>query len=134
VEPVSILSIVIGALTIAVRGPLAIAPAATLRVYTRLTTSRSLTRVMALAFAPLAVAIFALPLGRGALADFLRLFGLFFVSGCLWLLISPGTYTLFANAVIDFAEDSTDDAIIRLIGIMATAIGVAMIYWGISAS
>ena len=39
--------------------------------------------------------------------------------------------TRFAHGAISFFESSVDEAIVRMLGLMAVAIGIAMIYFGI---
>ncbi len=130
-DPLSILCVLIGALIIAGRGPMIFAPAATLRFTKTLLSTDARIRGIALVLAPLAVALIALPLGEGEVAGILRFFGWLWAAAALWLLAAPGSYRRFASGVVSYFESSVDEAVVRMIGVVAVAIGVALIYFGL---
>ena len=130
-EPLSILCVLIGTLVIASRGPLIFAPSATLRFFNKLLATNARIRGIAAANAPLAAALITLPLGEGEMAGLLRFLGWLSTAATLWLLAAPDSYRRFAEGVLDFFESSIDEAIVRMMGGVASAIGIACIYFGI---
>ncbi len=130
-DPLSILCVLIGALIIAGRGPMIFAPAATLRFTNTLLSTDARIRGIAVVLTPLAVALIALPLGEGEVAGILRFFGWVWAAAALWLLAAPGSYRRFAGGVVSYFESSVDEAVVRMIGVVAVAIGVALIYFGL---
>ncbi len=129
-EPVSVLSVLIGILIIVTRGPMVFAPTATLRVLRKLVSTDRRVRGLALAVAPLALALVALPLGEGGLAAILRIFGWLWGSAAIWLLVTPGSYRSVVRVVLDFFERSGETTV-RAMGIVAVGLGVALIYFGV---
>lgn len=130
-DALSILCVVLGSLMIASRGPMIFAPAATLRFIDRLLSTDARIRGVAVALAPMAAALVALPLGEGKAAAILRVLGWIWVAAVLWLLVAPSSYRRFAGRVLGYFENSVDERIVRLIGVVAVAIGAALIYFGI---
>ena len=130
-DPLSILCVLIGTLIIATRGPMIIAPTATLRFFNKLLSTDARIRGIAALLTPLAVALIALPLGEGRMAGILRVFGWLWAAATLWLLAAPNSYRHLAVGVLGFFESSVDEAIVRMIGIVAVAIGIVLIYFGI---
>ena len=130
-DPVSILYVLLGILIIAGRGPLVFAPRASLRFIDRLISSDTRLRAVALFLALLAVPLVVFPGGEGVAAGFLRALGWLFAATTLWLLAAPDSYRRLARGVIGYFERSVDEAIVRIIGLVAVAIGVALIYVGI---
>ncbi len=130
-DPLSIVCVVIGILIIATRGPLVFAPTATLRVFERLISTDARIRVSGVAVAPFAVALIALPLGEGAAVEVLRALGWLWAGVTLWLLFAPGSYRRVVRGVLNFLGNSVDEATVRIIGLVAVAIGVALIYFGV---
>jgi uncharacterized protein YjeT (DUF2065 family) len=131
VDPLSTLCVLIGALIIAGRGPMIFAPAATLRFANTLLSTDARIRGIAVVLTPLAVALIALPLGEGEVAGILGLFGWLWAAAALWLLAAPGSYRRIAGGVVSYFESSVDEAVVRMIGVVAVAIGVALIYFGL---
>jgi hypothetical protein len=130
VDPLSTLCVLIGALIIAGRGPIIFAPAATLRFANTLLSADARIRGIAVVLMPLAVALIALPLGEGG-AGILRFSGWLWAAAALWLLAAPGSYRRFAGGVVSYFDSSVDEAVVRMIGVLAGAIGVALIYLGL---
>ena len=128
-DPLSVLCVLIGTLIIA--GPMIFAPTATLRFFNRLLATDARIRGSGVVLAPLAVATIALPPGEGEVAGILRVLGWLWAAASLWLLVAPSSYRGFAGGVLGYFESSVDEAVIRMLGVVAVAIGVALIYFGI---
>jgi hypothetical protein len=125
------LCIVVGAFIIVVRAPMVFAPSAALRFFSWLVSTDARIRGLALVIAPLALALIVLTRAQGAVAGALHVLGWGFAAATLWLLAAPGSYRLVARGVLDFMESSIDMAIVRMLGLVAVSIGVALIYVGI---
>ncbi len=130
-DPLSGLCVLIGTLIIAGRGPMIFAPTATLRFFNRLLSTDARIRGSGVVLAPLAVATIALPPGEGEVAGILRVLGWLWAAASLWLLVAPSSYRRFAGGVLGYFESSVDEAVIRMLGVVAVAIGVALIYFGV---
>ena len=130
-DPLSILCVLIGTLIIAGRGPMIFAPTTTLRFFNRLLSTNARIRGIGVVLALLAAATIALPLGDGEVAGILGVLGRLWVAASLWLLVAPSSYRRFAGGVISYFESSVDEAVVRMIGVVAVAIGVALIYFGL---
>jgi uncharacterized protein YjeT (DUF2065 family) len=131
VDALSVLCILLGVLIIVTRGPMIVAPRATLRFYERLLSTDARVRGIGLVIGPLAVALVAFTSGEEGAAGILRALGWLSAAATLWLLAVPSSYRRLAQGVLDFFESSVDPAIVRIIGLLAVAIGVALIYVGI---
>ena len=57
--------------------------------------------------------------------------GWLLAASMLWLLVLPGTYRALAQDVIGFAQESTDTAIVRWVGLMAIGLGTWLVSLGI---
>lgn len=130
-DSLSILCILIGTLIIAVRAPMIFAPSATLRFFDRLISTDTGIRGIGLMIAPLALALVALSRGDEPAAGILHALGWLFAAATLWLLAAPGSYRRIARGVLDYFERSVDLAIVRIVGLVAVAIGLALIYVGV---
>ncbi len=130
-EPLSMLCVLIGILIIAVRAPMVFAPSATLRFFDRLISTDTGIRGIGLVIAPLALALVVLARGEGSAARILYALGWIYAAATLWLLAAPGSYRRLARGVLGYFESSVDMAIVRILGLAAVAIGVALIYVGI---
>ena len=129
----SIFCIVVGILIIVSRGPLIFAPNATLRAYDRLifATNARLRIHSASGVGILAVSLLLLPFGEGALAKFFYGLGWVVAAATLWIVLVPDVFRRFARGVLNFFENSVDDAILRFGGLLAVLAGIALIYVGI---
>jgi hypothetical protein len=127
---VSILYILLGVLIIVTRGPLIIAPRATLDFYRRLMSTNAGVRGLGLVTGVLGAVFLLLPLGPGNAAGILRGLGWLWVAATVWLLSAPNSYRLLANSFIDTLDD---EAIGRILGLFAVVIGAALIYVGLYA-
>ena len=130
-DPLSTLCVLIGALIIAGRGPMIFAPVATLRFANTLLSTDARIRGSAVVLTALAVAIIALPLGAGEVAGILRAFGWLWAAVSLWLLAVPDSYRRLAGGTLNYFESSVDEAVVRIVGVVAVAIGLALIYFGL---
>lgn len=131
-DSLSIFCIVLGILTIVGRGPLIFAPRATLRAYDRLFISTNTRlRAFAVVIAALAMALLLLPSGEGSLAVFLHAVGWFMAVVALGILVFPDVVRKVARATLSFFENAVDDAVVRVLGLLAVVLGFALIYIGI---
>ncbi len=130
-DPLSTICVLIGALIVAGRGPMIIAPVATLRFANTVLSTDARIRGSAGVPTALAVAIVALPLGEGEVAGILRFFGWAWAATALWMLASPGSFRDLVGGVIGYFESSVDEAVVRMIGVASVALGVALIYFGL---
>lgn len=130
-EPLSILCVLIGVVIVIVRAPMVFAPRATLRLFDRLISTDTGIRGIGLAIAPLALALVVLAGGEGVAAGILHALGWLFSGATLWLLVAPGSYRRLARSVLGYFEASAGLAIVRILGLVAVAIGGALIYVGV---
>ncbi len=131
-DSLSVICIVIGIVTIVSRGPLIFAPRATLRVYDRwITSTNARFRAFGVAIATLAMALLLLSFGEGALAGFLHIVGWVVAAMALSMLVVPNVSRRFLCAIFGYIENSVDDAIVRVLGLLAVAVGAALIYVGV---
>ncbi len=130
-DPPSILCVFLGLLLIAGRGPVIFAPRATLRFFDRLISTDAGIRGIGAVLAPLAVALIVIPLGEGAVAGILHALGWLWAAGTLLLLAAPDSYRRIARGVLGYFESSVGEAIARVLGLVAVAIGIGLIYYGL---
>ncbi len=130
-DPPSILCVFLGLLLIAGRGPVIFAPRATLRFFDRLISTDAGIRGIGAVLAPLAVALIVIPLGEGAVAGILHALGWLWAAGTLLLLAAPDSYRRIARGVLGYFESSIGEAIARVLGLVAVAIGIGLIYYGL---
>jgi uncharacterized protein YjeT (DUF2065 family) len=79
----------------------------------------------------LAAALLLLPLGEGMLFDVLHVFGWIIAALALVTLLVPKILRRFILQFIDAVESSIPNAIVRVLGLVAIAAGLALIYVGI---
>lgn len=130
-EPLALLCILLGVLIVAVRAPLVFSPRATLRAYAALLSSVAGIRGVGVLLGLLALPLVVLAQDAGSLVGVLQALGWIFAFAALWLLLAPGMYRRLALPVLGFFESSIDMAIVRFVGVGATAIGLALIYAGL---
>ena len=127
----SIFCIVLGILIIVGRGPLIFAPSATLRAYDRLFLSTNTRlRAFAVVIAALAMTLLLIPFGDGSLAGFLHAVGWVMAAVALGILVFPDVPRKVARASVSFFENEVDDAVVRVLGLLAVVFGFALIYIG----
>lgn len=126
---VSLASIALGILMIAVRGPLIFAPQATLRVYGSLLATSARVRIMGCVFAPFGLATWlATADAESTLAQFVAVFSWALIAGGVFLLLLPGAYQRFALSILD----AFDDAALRVSGVLSVGIGMLFVYYGVA--
>ena len=131
-DSLSIMCIVLGTLTIVSRGPLIFAPSVTLRSYDRLIISTNARfRAFGVVIATLAMALLFLSFGEGALAGFLHAVGWVVAAMALLMLVVPNVSRRLLSAMFDYLENSVDDAIVRILGLLAVVVGAVLIYVGV---
>ena len=119
-------------MTIVVRGPLLVAPRATLRFYERLIFSTNARfRVFCVVFATLAMALLFSDFREGVLAGLLHTFGWFMATVALLFLVLPNVLRRFFQTIFGYIEESVDDVIVRIVGLLAVVFGLALIYVGV---
>ena len=130
-DPLAIVCFVIGIVIIAFRGPLIFAPQRTLRFYESVIATDARARLLGAILAAMGVAI--LVSGSGTAVFPFRVLGgfgwLLTVAGALVLLFPP-TYRRIGYSVLEFTKRSVGPIVLRAIGVIAVAIGVAFIYLG----
>ena len=128
----SIICIAVGILVIVGRGPLIFAPSATLRFYDRwLLSTNARFRVFGVVFATLAMALIFSDFGEGVLAGLLHTFGCFMATVALLFLVLPNVFRRFFQTIFGYIEESVDDGIVRIVGLLAVVFGFALIYVGV---
>ena len=131
-DSLSIMCIVLGTLTIVSRGPLIFAPSVTLRSYDRLIISTNARfRAFGVVIATLAMALLFLSFGERALAGFLHAVGWVVAAMALLMLVVPNVSRRLLSAMFDYLENSVDDAIVRILGLLAVVVGAVLIYVGV---
>ncbi len=127
----SVICIALGCLLIIGRGPYAFDPSRTFRAYRSFFTTNARARAGAVLVALLAAALLLLPLGEGMLFDVLHVFGWIIAALALVTLLVPKILRRFILQFIDAVESSIPNAIVRVLGLVAIAAGLALIYVGI---
>ena len=131
-DSLSIICIAVGILVIVRRGPLIFAPSATLRFYDKwFLSTNTRFRVFGVVFATLAMALLFSDFGEGALAGFLHAVGWVVAAMALLMLVVPNVSRRFLSAMFDYLENSVDDAIVRILGLLAVVVGAVLIYVGV---
>jgi hypothetical protein len=129
-DTISTLYVLLGVLIIATRGPMIFVPQATLRVLRRLVATDARVRVIGLLVVPLAAAAIQVPPGRPG-AEVLRVLGWIWAGAALWIVLAPGSYRWVTLGVVDFFDSSPGTSDMRMIGVLAVALGAGLIYFGI---
>jgi uncharacterized protein YjeT (DUF2065 family) len=128
-EPIAILVAFIGLLFMLGRGPMLFAPTATVDFYRRLISKTELIRRLGILILLLAVLVIAT--GRQAeaehagIAGAVEVFGWILAGVAIWLMASPKTYQRLALSIIDAISDP---AVLRVIGALSIAIGLALVW------
>ena len=121
----------LGVLVIVGRGPLAFDPSRTFRAYRSFFMTNARVRAWGVVVALLAAALLLLPLGEGMLSDIFYVFGWIIAALALVTLFVPKILKGFALQIIDNLEHSIPTALVRVLGLLAIAVGLAFIYIGI---
>ena len=130
-DALSIVCIVVGCLIIIGRGPLAFDPSRTLRWHKSLFTTNARLRAFGVFLAVGATALLLAPLGEGSLVGLLYALGWLLAIAALLFLIMPNILRSIIFLIFDFLEHSVPSAIIRVLGLVAIAAGLALIYVGV---
>lgn len=126
----ALMSVVAGALIIAVRGPFVLAPAASLAGSRWLLASRTRIRVAGVLFAALGLAMIssAQSSAQGAALVISILGWLWALAAVFLLLIFTSLYQRFIVGIMNALEDS---AVPRVAGVIGTLFGAFLVYLGI---
>ena len=128
---VAAISITLGLLIIATRGPLIFAPERTLRVYMSLLETSARGRAMACLLALAGLAALGGTAGADGMLSGVIAFiawGLLAVSGLLLLLPTAG------QRLMRSILDAFDTAALRILGVLSVGIGMLFVYFGAAAS
>ena len=127
----AIVSIILGFLIIATRGPLIFAPQGTLRVYLRVIKSPAQIRALACVLALMGLAALRGAAGsEGTLSTAIEVIGVWLLAGSVFLLLLPAIYQRFARSILD-ALDSTA---LRALGLVGVGVGALFVYFGAAAA
>lgn len=127
----SVLCVLLGCLFIAGRGPLIFAPRATLSLFDRLISSDTRLRGIGVGLAPVAAALIMIRVGDGVVGQVLQVLGWLWAAGTLLLLIVPGVYRGIAHAVLGWFDSPAGELRARILGVVAVALGIGLVYYGI---
>ena len=130
-DSLSIICVVVGVLAILKRGPLIFAPNATLRFYDRLVLSPARVRAAGVVIATLAMALLFSDFGEGVLAGLLHTCGWFMATVALLFLVLPNVLRRFIQTIFGYIEESVDNWIVRIVGLLSVVFGLALIYVGV---
>ena len=131
-DALAITCIVVGILIIVMRAPLIFAPRATLRFCERLIFSTNARfRVFGVVFATLAMALLFSDFGEGALAGLLHTCGWFMATVALLFLVLPNVLRRFFQTIFGYIEESVNDGVVRIVGLLAVVFGLALVYVGV---
>ncbi len=124
--------IVLGILVILSRGPPIFAPEATLRVYRNLIATNARLRVVGFVLAALGAALVRSGWGVDGLAtQALSVLGWLLCFAGLAALLFPGPWRRVGDSVLSSASESVDTALLRVLGVIAVAVGAAVVYLGL---
>ena len=127
-EPIALAILVFAVLLIATRGPLVFAPATTLAVYRRCIATprrvRALGAVAAVFAALLILTGQAAHEEHGGLALGLEGLGWVLAGSAAWLAIHPPGYQRLVESILDAISDP---AVLRIIGVISIAVGLALV-------
>ena len=131
-EPLAVACVALGLLVILGRAPLIVAPEATLQGYRKLLSSTARTRGVGVVVLTLGLAIVIPAWGTPrTLVRVLAVLGWLLCFGGALLLASPSAVRRTADDLLRSVEEGVDEAFLRLIGVIAVAIGAALIYAGV---
>ena len=131
-DSLSIICIAVGILVIVGRGPLIFAPSATLRFYDRwLFSTNARFRVVGVVIATLAMALLLSDFGEGVPSGFLHAVGWFLGTAARFVLVLPNVLRRFVQTIFGYIEESVNDGVVRIVGLLAVVVGLALIYVGV---
>ncbi len=129
--PLAVACVALGLLVIVLRAPLIVAPEATLQAYRKVLASTARTRSVGVVVLTLGLTIAVPAWGSSrTLVGVLAVLGwLLSFSGAL-LLVFPSAFRLLADDLLRSMSEAVDEAFLRIIGVIAVAVGAALIYVG----
>ncbi len=131
-DPLAIACVALGLLVILSRAPLVVAPAATLRSYRKLLASTARTRIVGVLVLVLGVAVVTPAWGiERTVVQVLAVLGWLLCFGGALLLVFPAAFRLLADNLLRAASDAVDGAFLRVVGVIAVAVGAGLIYVGL---
>ena len=131
-DALGIACIVVGVLVILARSPLIFAPEATLRVYRSLIATNARLRVVGFVLAALGAALVRSGSGvEGLATQALFVLGWLLCFAGLAGLLFPGLWRRVIDSVLSIASESVDTALLRVLGVIAVAVGAAVVYLGV---
>lgn len=126
-EPLAVVTLVFALLVVATRAPLILWPSATLDRYRAAIATPARVRLLGLLIGALGAAFVVTAAGAAephpTASQGLEVLGAFLIAGAAWLLAFPASYQLLAETVLDGVRDPTT---LRVLGVLATAIGAAL--------
>lgn len=126
-----ILTVAMGLLIIALRGPLIFAPVATRGFYLRLIATPRRVRAMAGVLAPLGLVLVAgARSGEDLAAIVMAVLGWMLLAGGAFLVLFPALYQQIAEAVLEALDKP---GALRAIGVLGVAVGVFLVSLGLPA-
>lgn len=123
----------VGVLVAVTRGALVFAPRAALDWQVRVTQSDLALRGAGALLVVLGPGLIYLAREERGAAGLLAVLGCLWALMALWLLASPTSYRRVALEWLEFFRDSADPAVVRILGLLGAAIGVALVYAGLFA-
>ena len=69
--------------------------------------------------------------GEGVLAGLLHTFGWFMATVALLFLVLPNVLRRFIQTIFGYIEESVDNWIVRIVGLLSVVFGLALIYVGV---
>lgn len=126
-----ILCIAVGAFVVLLRGPMIFAPRRTLRAYRSLVSTDARVRAVGAVLAALgAWIVVSGPRGGDPVSGVLAVLGWLIVFAGGILLLFAGSMRNVVDSVLSIASESVDPAFIRVVGVLAVALGVGLIVLG----
>jgi hypothetical protein len=129
----AVVSIALGILIVVARGPMVVAPQATLGAYRRVLETDARVRMLGVGLASLGLGLIVFARGSDAgAARFLFVFGwLLAAIAVLFGLILTSFFRRTASSFVNFLDDSIDSAILRITGVIALGVATFFIYLGV---
>ena len=126
-EPIAIVTAILAALYIVGRGPLVVAPGATVAVYRRMFSTTGRIRVFGSLLVPLAVALVVTArqarAEAGDITILVEVMGWLSAAAAVWVIVAPGTVQRF---VTSFWDAVPSDSARRAIGALNIAFGLCL--------
>ena len=127
-EPIAIVAAFVAALFILGRGPLVVAPAATVALYRRALSTPERLRalgvlLLVLVAAPLVITARQAPIEQYDITIWFEGMGWFTAAAMIWVIAFPG---LWQRLMFSFWDAASDPTLLRVIGILNLAIGLGV--------